>query len=326
MIGPSLQPKTPSRIDNLKNGILVAALVLAIVVFISVLAIQQAPAHTAAVELEPRATRPAGTPTAAATTLAEQPPVAAKDLYNPPPTFVCEQLLAAAQEQYPTALLELRSPVPFLDQQTQETGTGCSITGSLHEPALSASETLDALTKNVGLGWTELQLYKVNQPDKSATALFRDSGLLLLTVAKPQPPEQQCDPGASLAACPPTPPGDALLINATVAVYSPGYSLDGLWRDEETGQFTLDITQEWKIVKGHHQYASQSGSPMDAMQLSILGTMNGRETLVTFQSSNTDRLGIALIEYIGNNQIHWKIISPPYGDHYLPPEANLVRK
>jgi len=173
------------------------------------------------------------------------------------------------------------------------------------------------------LGWTQKQDYSADGVTGSAAGLYRDMGLMLINVTWQPIMGVVCPDDQPLDACGLTPDQKAYTVEVNLAQYRADFSLNGHWVDASTG-FTLDLYQDWKQIYGQHEVVAQNGNKIDSLEASINGWLKGKVATVQFQSSFTDQPGTAEITSIDTNTIHWKIISAPAGEYYLPAEATLI--
>jgi hypothetical protein len=113
-------------------------------------------------------------------------------------------------------------------------------------------------------------------------------------------------------------------IRIAVAQFKATFSLDGHWVDE-ADNFTLDLTQEFKMIGGSHSVVAENGSKIDSLDDSISGMLKGKPSSAVPEFL-CRRPGQAEITYVDANTITWKITQAPEGEYYLPAEATLTRQ
>lgn len=108
-----------------------------------------------------------------------------------------------------------------------------------------------------------------------------------------------------------------------------GNDFNGTWQsvtNNDVNSFTLTIKENGQRIKGYHCYIGQSGKWIDcsdsAGTYSLDGVINANEAMVNFVSFYSETKGKAKILLV-NGELHWKIVSEPSGDYYLPKVAVL---
>ena len=264
----------------------------------------------------------APTLTAAAPTASATP---AEEKYGPIDTTICQSLQQTAAQAL-SVDFSLQASAPFTDVPSNETGHGCRLTAvGTGKEFKDPQSVLDELVKSVGLGWTEQISYEANGPTGADTGLTRDMGLMLIAVNWAPAAGVTCPTDQPIASCTLTPEQKAYTVEIDIAQYNTDFSLDGHWEDASQN-FSLDLSQEWKNITGHHSAVAQNGGKIDALDDSISGSLQGKVATVQFKSSFTSAVGTAQITYVVVDTILWKIITPPTGEYYLPAEAKLTRK
>ena len=244
-------------------------------------------------------------------------------VYEPIDINMCQTLMQEAA----TALnkeIYFESYAPFLDAVGREAGQGCRFTATGTGVDFSdPGSVVNNLINTVGLGWTQQQDYTADGVTGSAAGLYRDMALMLIKANWKPDMGVVCPADQPLDACGLTPEQKRYTVEIDLAQYTAGFTLQGHWVDASTG-FTLDLYQDWKQIFGQHAIVAQNGSKIDSLEASINGWLKGKVATIQFQSSFTDQPGTAEITSIDTNTIHWKIITPPAGEYYLPAEATLI--
>lgn len=257
--------------------------------------------------------------TATATTSSEP------GVYDPIGASLCQTLQEVTSEALGVDVL-METDAPFADELAGEFGKGCRLSAQGDGSQFtSPQEVVSNLKNTTGQGWTEQINYEADGPTGSSTALTRDMGLMLIQANWKLADGAICPTDQPIEVCDLQPSQKLYSIEIDVAQYKAAFSLDGHWQDSSTG-FSLDLTQEWKIINGKHEVVAQDGNKIDSLDQSITGTTNSSGAVVTFQSSFTDQSGTAEITVVDANTIQWKITQAPEGEYYLPAEATLVRK
>ena len=246
------------------------------------------------------------------------------DMYEPIDANLCADLARTASDALGLQFT-YEEVAPFMDVIDGEAGQGCHISPGVNSPAFADSVGIvNALVNSVGLGWTESITHHANGPSGAATGLYRDMGLMLIEASWKPAMGVVCPTDQPIDACGLTDDQKSYSVEIDVAQYKADFSMDGHWVDDSTG-FTLDLYQDWKQIYGGHTVVAQDGDKIDSLEASINGMLKGKVASVTFQSSFSDLPGTAEITYVDVNTIHWKIISAPPGEYYLPAEATLIR-
>lgn len=134
-------------------------------------------------------------------------------------------------------------------------------------------------------------------------------------------------PGPTLTPLPPTTAATAAPTPApspTATTLAEPIDFTGHWENESLN-FSLDLSQDGMQVRGSHVVVAQQGNKIDSLDNSITGTIQGESATIHFQSSFSTNAGVAQITFIDPNTISWKVTSPPDGENYLPSEATLVK-
>jgi len=238
---------------------------------------------------------------------------------------VCQSIQQAAAEALGVDF-SIEGRAPFLDEVAGEAGQGCRLSARGNGTIFADPQSVvRGLVGSAGLGWTEQPAYQADGPTGSSTALARDMGLMIITANWVPDMGVVCPADQPISDCSLTPEQKITTVQINIAQYRADFSLDGNWKDAD-GNFTLDLYQDWKNIYGHHSVVAQNGAKIDALDVSIDGSLQGKVATVQFKSSFTDGVGTAQITYMDVNTITWKIIIPPDGEFYLPIEATLTRK
>lgn len=249
----------------------------------------------------------------------------AQDTYEPISAEVCRTLQQTAAQALAVDV-SLEEAAPFTDTLAGEGGLGCRLIASGDGNQFAGPQAvMDTLTGSVGAGWDEQPQYQADGPTGTAKALARDMALMLLSVIWQPAAGANCPADQPISACTLTPDQKLYTVEIDVAQYRADFSLDGHWEDAAEN-FSLDLYQEWKHIYGHHTVVAQGGDKIDTLDVSIDGLLQGKTVTVQFQSAFTPDTGLAEITYIDVNTLHWKILTPPEGEYYLPEEATLTRK
>jgi len=162
-------------------------------------------------------------------------------------------------------------------------------------------------------GFEDQPNYQASGPTGAATAATCDAALMLIQ-AKWQPSaDAKCPSVQPIASCELKPEQKNYTIQLNIAQYKINYWLPGKWEDA-ADNFSLELFQGWKHIWGHHSVVAQNGGKIDALDVSIGGSVLGKVVTIQFQSSFTNSTGIAEITYLDANTIKWKIITPPSGE------------
>lgn len=254
--------------------------------------------------------------------VAEQTPI-----YSVPPAAFCDLIFELSQARYPEITFELDMNASFMDWISGETGLGCQIIGLTDGTVVENHMTvLSDLITNVALGFTELPLYQADGPTGSASVLYRDMALLQITTEWAPSEADLCSPEEPISSCELKPEQKIFTLQLILSEYSPGFSLDGYWEDTDTGLFTLELYQEWKILYGSHVSIAQDGEKIDSIEASINGMVNGHIAMIEFVSSFSNDPGQAQLTFQEDGTLLWQILDPPPVEHYLPEDAILERK
>lgn len=119
-----------------------------------------------------------------------------------------------------------------------------------------------------------------------------------------------------------------ITIVALLALVSyPNYN--GKWIEEtESSLFSLTLTQKDSIVTGKHSSIMLYGNRIDdsGEEESIQGAIKNGELIVKIKSAyETGEPGTAKITFIGKDSIHFKLISQPSCENWIPNEAILIK-
>lgn len=246
-------------------------------------------------------------------------------VYGLIPESVCLELRDVAAQALGIEFYA-QTPAPFLDALGGEAGQGCSISARGDGTQFSSPQDVVAtLVNSVGVGWTEQLAYQADGPTGSSTAMARDMALMLISAEWQPAMGVVCPADQPIADCDLTPEQKEYRIEIDIAEYNAAFSLDGQWEDTATN-FNLELYQEWKTIYGNHAVVAQGGDKIDALDVSIEGSLQGKVATVQFKSAFTNDTGTAQITFVDVNTIQWKIIDPPDGEHYLPAEATLTRR
>jgi hypothetical protein len=246
------------------------------------------------------------------------------DKYDLPDQSLCQ----AIQEQATQALgtqFTLESRAPFMDAIGSEAGQGCRVTANGNGAQFTSPQEVVAKLLSQ-MGFEELPNYRADGPTGSAAGAVRDMGLLLITATWKPDMGVVCPSDKPISECNLTPEQKIYTIQLDLALYRATFTLSGHWEDAKTG-LSLDLSQTWKNVTGHHLIVAQGGNKIDTLDTTtITGTVQGQVATVQFQSSFASEPGAAQITLTDTNTIQWKITTPPGGEYYLPAEATLTRK
>jgi len=247
-----------------------------------------------------------------------------KGVYQPLEPAMCQTIQDMAQQALGVNFT-MEAQAPFLDPISSEAGQGCRLTATgTGKQFTSPSAAVEALVSQSG--FTEQPNYQADGPTGSATAAVRDMALMLISANWSPEASVQCPADKPISDCALTPEQKIYTIQIDTAIFPANFTLTGHWEDATTG-LSLDLSQEWKNVFGHHLIATQGGNKIDTLDATtITGTLQGNVATVQFQSSFASDLGTAQITYVDVNTIHWQITTPPNGEYYLPAETTLTRK
>lgn len=244
--------------------------------------------------------------------------------YEPIDAGLCQNLANGATEALGVDF-RMQSSAPFLDILGGDAGLGCRLTaGGTGAQFSGAAGVMDTLRDTVALGFTEQTAYMADGPTGSSRAYARDMALMIMSSSWEPAMGVVCPDDQPIAACSLTPDQKVYSVQIDIAQFKANFSLDGHWQDV-SGNFTLDLTQEWKTIGGRHTVVADGGNKIDSLDISITGMVKGQGADIQFQSSFTAEPGLARIEVIDPNTISWKIVQAPSGEFYLPAEATLTR-
>jgi hypothetical protein len=127
-------------------------------------------------------------------------PAAGSTPYVTLPESLCQsfQESAAAALKIP---IQIELAAPFMDEMTGETGQGCALTGSGTGSNFESPAQAVGLLKEAFLGFTELPAYQADGPTGTATALSRDSAILIIRVSWEPAPGTDCPSDQPISAC-----------------------------------------------------------------------------------------------------------------------------
>ncbi|WP_294307405.1 hypothetical protein [uncultured Chryseobacterium sp.] len=96
-------------------------------------------------------------------------------------------------------------------------------------------------------------------------------------------------------------------------------------------QFTLTIVQEGNLIKAQYCAIANSGGKIDCestKEYNVSGEVRDRKITGEFFSffDSSGKKGRFEIASINNNEIQWKVISPPQGTFYAPDRCTLARE
>jgi hypothetical protein len=247
-----------------------------------------------------------------------------RGVYQPLEPAMCQTIQDMAQQAL-NVNFTMEAQAPFLDPISGEAGQGCRLTATGNGKQFTSPQAaVEALVSQSG--FTEQPNYQADGPTGSATAAVRDMALMLISANWSPEASVQCPADKPISDCALTPDQQIYTIQIDTAIYPANFTLTGHWEDATTG-LSLDLSQEWKNVFGHHLIVAQGGNKIDTLDATtITGTLQGNVATVQFQSSFASDLGTAQITYVDTNTIHWQITTPPNGEYYLPAEATLTRK
>ncbi len=246
------------------------------------------------------------------------------EMYEPPDPSICQFLQQEASRTLGVDF-DLNEASPFNDPVSKESGLGCHINAIVSSTQFeSPQQVMSNLVGSIGLGWNEQLAYQADGVMGTATGFSRDMALMLIQLDWAPAQEVVGTPADGLDVSSTTDLKYVYTIKIDVAQYKATFSLDGHWVDQTSG-FTLDLYQDWKNIYGQHLMVAENGNKIDSLEDSINGMLNGQVATVAFRSSFSEQPGTAEITYVDVNTIHWKIITPPTGEFYLPDEAILNR-
>ena len=116
-----------------------------------------------------------------------------------------ESLCQSFRETTAAALkipIQIELAAPFTDEMTGETGQGCALTGSGTGSNFESPAQAVGLLKEAFLGFTELPAYQADGATGSATALSRDSAILIIRISWEPAPGTDCPSDQPISACP----------------------------------------------------------------------------------------------------------------------------
>jgi hypothetical protein len=123
------------------------------------------------------------------------------DGYQPVSAEVCQILQEAATQSLGLTFM-MEEGMPFIDYVTGETGWSCTLTSETNGAFISdPNEALDKLVVGF-VGWTEQTAYAAGGPTGAATAMTRDSGLLLISVGWEPSADVSCPADQPISECP----------------------------------------------------------------------------------------------------------------------------
>lgn len=115
-----------------------------------------------------------------------------------------EELCQSFQESAAQALkipIQIELAAPFMDAMTGEAGQGCALTGSGTGSNFESPAQAAGLLKEAFLGFTELPAYQADGPTGTATALSRDSAILIININWQPAPGTDCPTDQPISAC-----------------------------------------------------------------------------------------------------------------------------
>jgi hypothetical protein len=123
------------------------------------------------------------------------------EVYQPVSPEVCQILLEGATESLGLTFT-IEDGMPFIDYVTDETGWSCTIVAETNGAFIS--DPNDALARLVAgfIGWEENSAYAAGGPTGAATAMTRDSGLLLISVGWEPSADISCPADQPITECP----------------------------------------------------------------------------------------------------------------------------
>jgi hypothetical protein len=126
------------------------------------------------------------------------------EIYQPVSPEVC-QILQEGATQSLGLTFTIEDGMPFIDYVTSETGWSCTIIAETNGAFIS--DPNDALAKLVAgfIGWEEQTAYAAGGPTGAATAMTRDSGLLLISVGWEPSADISCPADQPITECPMAP-------------------------------------------------------------------------------------------------------------------------
>ncbi len=124
--------------------------------------------------------------------------------YQPVSPEVC-QILEEAATQSLGLTFTIEDGMPFIDYVTSETGWSCTLISETNGTFIS--DPNDALAKLVAgfVGWEEQIAYAAGGPTGAATAMTRDSGLMLISVNWEPSADISCPADQPISECPMAP-------------------------------------------------------------------------------------------------------------------------
>ena len=124
--------------------------------------------------------------------------------YQPVSADVCQILDEAASRSLGLAYT-MEEGMPFIDYVTGETGWSCTLISETNGTFIS--DPNDALAKLVAgfVGWEEQIAYAAGGPTGAATAMTRDSGLMLISVNWEPSADISCPADQPISECPMAP-------------------------------------------------------------------------------------------------------------------------
>lgn len=126
------------------------------------------------------------------------------EVYQPVSPEVCQILLDDATLSLGLTFT-IEDGMPFIDHVTSETGWSCTIIAETNGAFIS--DPNDALAKLVAgfVGWEEQTAYAAGGPTGAATAMTRDSGLILISVGWEPSADISCPADQPITECPMAP-------------------------------------------------------------------------------------------------------------------------
>lgn len=126
-------------------------------------------------------------------------PVVSADEYEPLPWDICQMIHDDLVQAFGLEF-ELYEG-DFSNYNTDETGKGCIISATTSGDTFNnASDVMDKVKENL-VGWSENESYlAVNDENNAATAVERDSGIILISAGKELPAGADC-PDGPIEAC-----------------------------------------------------------------------------------------------------------------------------
>jgi hypothetical protein len=125
--------------------------------------------------------------------------------YGPVSAEVCQILLEGASQALAGLTFKMEVGAPFNDYVSGETGIACTLSANTN--GASISDPNDALAQLVEsfVGWTVQPAYDAGGPTGAATAMTRDSGLILISIGWEPSADANCPTDQPISECPLTP-------------------------------------------------------------------------------------------------------------------------